>query len=170
MRCCRGPYIDDVGLAQGRQSDAWLHVVGKRKEGGSKGQDAAVQGHARGNPGHRVLANTKMNIPPGVSGRTAYQALGRRRTLGRLEQGTLEVAVSLERGAGGRIEIARAADQVRYDIDQRGHGFLSGVAGRHRTVRRREAGESSVPSYRQFAGERLPERRGCRWIDGAQRV
>src|SRR5271170_8512861 len=106
------PYIDDVGLAQGRQSDAWPHVVGKRKEGGSKGQDAAMQGHARGNPGHRVLANTEMNIPPVVSGRTAYQSLGRRRTLGRLEQGTLEVAVSLERGARGRIEVAGAANQV----------------------------------------------------------
>src|SRR5204862_1748073 len=73
-----GPYIDDVGLAQGRQSDAWSHVVGKRKEGGGKGQDAAMQGHARGNPGHRVLANTEMNIPPGISGRTAYQSLSRR--------------------------------------------------------------------------------------------
>ena len=132
-------YIDDVSLAEGRQSDAGPHVVGNVKKVAAKGRTPpcrAMPGQSR----HRVPANTEMNIPPGISGRTAFQAL-----VGgapsEAEQGTLEVAVSLERGARGRIEVARAVNQVRYASASAVDSFVR-RPGRYRAVRRREAGKS----------------------------
>src|ERR1700687_5793280 len=59
-----GPHIDHVSLTQRRQSDARPHVIGKRKEGRGEWQDAAMQGHARGNSGHGVLSNAEMEFRP----------------------------------------------------------------------------------------------------------
>src|SRR5271155_3518667 len=102
-----GPHIDHVGLTQSRQSDARPHVVGKRKEGRGERHDAAMQGHARRDCSHGVLANAEVDVPPRVPQRTAHHSLGGWRTFGRRKLGALEITLALERGASGWIEVAR---------------------------------------------------------------
>src|SRR5580704_16351618 len=96
-----------------------------------------------------------MNVPPPVPQRSTYHSLGRRRIRGRCKIGVLEVALTLERGASGRIEVARSTDQVGDSFSQRQDGFLSGVARRHRAVRGSESRKRRIPSFRQFTGEHL---------------
>jgi|GEM_PF-3656481 len=60
-------HIDNLLLHDGRQPNGRTHVVGEEQERRSLRNDAAIHGHAVQNRAHPVLANTEVQIAPGVT-------------------------------------------------------------------------------------------------------
>jgi hypothetical protein len=71
-----------------------------------------------------------------------------------------EVAAILHRGAGGWIEISRAADQVRHHRSKSGDHLAAGIPRGHLAVLRREDGQMCLPVGRQLSRQAAFERVG----------
>ena len=106
-------HVDHVRLAESREAQARAHVVRERQEGGAERHEPAVYRHPGQRRGHGVLANAEVDVASGVAPLAAGAPLCLRTVVDAGPLRALEVTAVLHRSARGRVEVGRAADQVR---------------------------------------------------------
>ena len=134
------PAEDDLGLADGGQTNRPAHVVAEVEEGATDRQHAAVEGHAVHGAAHRVFADAE--VDEASTGLVAGLD-----------------AVALQLGACVAGEIGTAGHEPGHDAGDGVDDVAAGHPSSHRLVARLPAGEARIPALDTGAGERSLELR-----------
>ncbi len=111
--------------------------------------------HSTGNRPHGVFAYAEVQVAPGVTPLPTHGTLHAFGGRGR----RLEIAESLQPGVGGRIEIGRAAHQLRNTGRQPLHHRLGGLTGGDAFLVGVKRGKVPIPTLRQRS-RRAPRKLG----------
>src|SRR5207247_9289581 len=108
-----------------------FQVVQAVEEGGSVGPETAVIRDPIARGGHGVLADAKMQVPRRVAPVSTDSSVH----MFMRDLGVLEIAIALEGGVGGGVEVRRAADELGVVLRDGGQGLSGRRAGSDRLFR-----------------------------------
>ncbi len=126
-----GHDVNHTSLGEGRQTNRCPHVIGKDQEGGTVGNQAAVQVHAVEDSTHTVLTHTKAEVTPCVGTR-------------------LKIRQTFHVGHVGVSQIRRTTQQFGHYGRKSIQGCFGELPGR--IAQLGDRGKGFLPALRQLTG------------------